>query len=270
MKRVVILSFDSFGDLTLRQPLFTALLEAGDQVTVAVRQGYDRLLPFLDPRLGVVTTEIDPYRPSDANTPGHAEALRLDIDRLQPQLLVCAPYNRTSLDEWLLGQFPAVERIGLCNPSLSLARCDPESVNPDKFLQPVRVEARFTDSVACDAEDHEAEKNRLLYKAITHQDMGSYVPRLTVPDTLTQSALQLLQSLGLEAGHYVVGCPAGGCNVPLKAWPAENYVAVLDHLYHQYHLPVLLTGIASEAAQLHAIAQVAQSQGVGAAVWIGS
>src|SRR5690349_84662 len=104
MQRVVILSFDSFGDITLRQPLFTALLEAGNQVAVAVRHGCHRLLPFVDPRLSIVTTEIDPYCPSNANTPGHAAALRLDITRLQPQLLVCAPYNRTALDEWLLGQ----------------------------------------------------------------------------------------------------------------------------------------------------------------------
>src|SRR5262245_44138916 len=210
MKRVVILSFDSFGDLTLRQPLFTALLEAGNQVTVAVRQGYDRLLPFLDPRLGVVTTAIDPYRPSNANTPDHAEALRLHIARLQPQLLVCAPYNRTSLDEWLLGQFPDVERIGLHNPSLALASCDPPSANPYTFGPPGIAESRVTHSVVCDEEVHEAEKNRALYKAITHQDMNSYVPCLTAPNTLTQSVLQLLQDRGLQAGHYVVGCPASG------------------------------------------------------------
>src|SRR5262249_53877382 len=133
----------------------------------------------------------------------------------------------------------------------------------------VGVAALFTHSVACAAEDHEVEKNRALCKAITHQDMASSAPCLTVPTTLLQAALQLVQGLGWEPGHYVVGCPAGSVHVPIKVWPDDSYLAVSDPPQHQYPLPVLLTGVASEAAQLHAIAQETRSRGVRVAVWIG-
>ena len=57
-KSIVILSFDTLGDLSLRQPLFSALLDQGYPITVAVRRNYEMLLPLSDPRLKAITMEI--------------------------------------------------------------------------------------------------------------------------------------------------------------------------------------------------------------------
>ena len=42
---IVILSFDTLGDLTLRQPLFSALLEEGYHTTVVLRRNYEGSCP---------------------------------------------------------------------------------------------------------------------------------------------------------------------------------------------------------------------------------
>ena len=63
--KTVILCLDTLGDLTLRQPLFSGLLDAGFQVTVVVRRGYETIVPILDRRLEVLVTEVNPY-----STPG--------------------------------------------------------------------------------------------------------------------------------------------------------------------------------------------------------
>ena len=268
MKQVVIFSFDSLGDLTLRQPLFTALLDAGHRVTVTVRRECHQLLPFLDERLDYVVTEIYPFGPPQANTPNQAEKLRASIAALQPQILVCPAYERTYLDEWLMSQFPEVERVGFLNPALP----EPLHDNPlrSNGMLDWTTSPLFTQLITCSTDAHEAEKNRAMGQALVGGlPLDPYQPRLALPENLSQQALNVLKTLKLEARHYVLGCPAGAANIQLKAWPVESYLVALTHLWQKHHLPVLLVGLAGEASWLYEIAQAAQSQGIDVPVWIG-
>ncbi len=116
---IVILSLDTLGDLTLRQPLFSALLDQGYPITVVVRRHYATLLPFLDPRLKAITTEINPYELADPKALVQARELCHSIAELRSGTLVSAPYNRTYLDDWLIAQFRNLDRVGFFNPALS-------------------------------------------------------------------------------------------------------------------------------------------------------
>src|SRR4030095_4893031 len=59
--KTVVLCLDTLGDLTLRQPLFRGLIDAGFPTTLVVRRGYETLVPFLDPRLDALVTDVNPY-----------------------------------------------------------------------------------------------------------------------------------------------------------------------------------------------------------------
>ena len=86
-KSIVILSFDTLGDLTLRQPLFSALLDQGYPITVVVRHDYERLLPILDPRLAVIHQRdqriAELYQQWEAVNQrlGESEAIRVELAR---------------------------------------------------------------------------------------------------------------------------------------------------------------------------------------------
>ena len=73
--KTAVLCLDTLGDLTLRQPLFSGLLDSGFEVTVVARRGYETLVPFLDRRLQALATDVDPFAPAGAQTAACLEAL---------------------------------------------------------------------------------------------------------------------------------------------------------------------------------------------------
>ena len=131
-KSIVILSFDTLGDLVLRQPLFTSLLDEGYSTTVILRRKYERILPLLDRRLKAITTKIHPYQLGNPEVLNQAKELHQKIADVQPDTLVSAPYNRTYLDDWLVAQFRKSDRVGFFNPALSESPLDPFCATPDQ------------------------------------------------------------------------------------------------------------------------------------------
>ena len=95
MSRFLLLCLDTLGDQVLRQPLFKAVLDHGDDVTVLVREGYEQILPFCDKRLKWITTPLNPF----LTPPSDLEMLFEDLtDRLQANsydVVVCCPFQRT-------------------------------------------------------------------------------------------------------------------------------------------------------------------------------
>src|SRR5690242_4851236 len=104
LMNIVVLSLDSFGDQVLRQPLFTSLLDLGHSLTIVVRTSVHGIIPFIDPRLKILGTEIYPYAPPDENSLAQLNGLLLQIRENKPDLIVAAPYNRTYVDDWVLSR----------------------------------------------------------------------------------------------------------------------------------------------------------------------
>jgi ADP-heptose:LPS heptosyltransferase len=264
--KTVVLCLDTLGDLTLRQPLFSGLLDAGFQVTVVVRRGYETIVPFLDRRLEVLVTDINPYLLPEPGIVDSLEDLQRRIAERQPGILVSALYDRTYVDDWLLDRFQC-ERVGFVNPALSVAPSK-HRLAVLELLGPCSRDP-FTRPVVCREDDHESQKNDALLRVMTGRGADPYMPTLSVPEEATAQALEALRSLDLQPQHYVFGCPAGTAKTSLKAWPPGSYADLVEHLGQRHGLPVLLTGIASEAPHLTEVAALCRARGTRIQTWIG-
>jgi len=265
---IVVLSFDTLGDLILRQPLLTALLDEGHPVTVVVRRTYERILPLLDPRLEAITTEINPYARANPQVLEEAKKLRRRIASLRPEILLSAPFDRTYLDDWLASRFRKLDRTGFFNPALAESPRDPFLATSDRGSRP--SSELFTRLVQVPQDSHEDVKNHSLLEALLGRPTQKYRPKIKVTADLERQAEDVVSKLKLEPGRYVVGCPTGTVNVPNKSWPEEDYVNLLTHLHRKHRLPVLLTGLPEESSFLERIASGAQEQGISCKQWIGS
>jgi hypothetical protein len=100
-RATLVLAFDTFGDLVLRQLLLTRLADDG-RALVAVRRGFDRIPLFLEPRAQVITTDINPHPGDEASGPGwRLPRVALALDRRsfrapQPDLLDEALFRLTA------------------------------------------------------------------------------------------------------------------------------------------------------------------------------
>jgi len=267
-KSIVILSFDTLGDLILRQPLFSTLLDEGYSTTVVLRRNYERILPLLDRRLKAITTKIHPYQPGNPEVLDQAKELHQKIADVQPDTLVSAPYNRTYLDDWLVAQFRKSDRVGFFNPALSESPRDPFFATSDRGSIP--SSELFTRLVQVAEDSHEGVKNHSLLEALLGRPFKEYRPTIKVTADLERQAEDVVSRLKLQPGRYVLGCPAGTVNVPIKFWPEDDYVDLLAHLQGKHQLPVLLTGLPEESSFLERIAGKAKKRGIACQRWIGS
>jgi ADP-heptose:LPS heptosyltransferase len=252
--KTVVLCLDTLGDLTLRQPLFRGLLDAGFPTTLVVRRGYETLVPFLDPRLEVLVTEVNPYGRREPPPQAVIDELHERIAALGPAILVSALYDHTEVDDALLARF-AGRRVGLVNPRAG------EGAEPRR--------RPLDRPVACAEETHESEKSNALLRAMTGRGADPYSPTLSLTAEARARAEETLAGLELKPRRYVLGNPAGTAQTSLKAWPAEGYAVLVEHLARKHGLPVLLTGIPSEAAHLAEVAADCAARGAPVKTWIG-
>jgi ADP-heptose:LPS heptosyltransferase/GT2 family glycosyltransferase len=253
--RTLVLAFDTYGDLVLRQPLLTRLVDEGHHVTVALCRAYQGILPFLEPRAEAVTTGINPYLPGDDGVWARVDELRRAVLATDPEIVISAPFNRTFLDEALLPSFPAARRYGFRNPSAA------HEAGAGPLL---------THAVEVAEESREIEKNQALFEAVSGRGESLGPPRILLSEEARREAARVLDAHALTPGGFVIGCPAGTTVTALKAWPRADYLDLMRHLHERHGLPVLLTGVAAEEPCLRAIASAAEAGGMRAPVWIGS
>lgn len=261
---VAIIALDTLGDLVLRQPLFSELLDRGAAVTLIARSGYDGILPFLDARLRVLAVDLDPYRLPDSHTQAELDRAAAALAAAAPGIVVAAAHNRTYVEEWLLHQCPEAETVGFDLPRAIL-----DNVPPDIRPGGTRRTTLLSRPVRCAESDHEAAKQRALFAAITGSEMPERLPAISLGAEAREEAADLVRSLGFEPGRYAFACPAGTMSVALKAWPAQQFAEVAAAMWARHRLPVLLTGVPSEAALVDAIAAALTSAGVPFGRWIG-
>lgn len=249
-RHVLVLSFDTFGDLVLRQPLLGALLDRGTRVTLAVRRGFERIAPHLDPRLDVHAVDLDPHGPAGGDRAERADAVAHALRAHGADCVVAAPFNRSWIEDALLGALADTRRVALRAPSES------------------SLDAAIEAAVV--AEDaHELEKAQALFAAVTGEAVALPRPRLLVGDDDRAAARAVRAALALTE-PYVLAAAAGTVTTALKAWPAQDFARAAAHLGNAHGLPVLLVGVRREEAHLAAVAASARAAGARCETWIGA
>jgi len=268
-QRYLVLSLDALGDLTLRQPLLSGLLDSGAAVCVVTRSHCAELVPFIDQRLTHIETVLNPYRPSSIDTlVVELKNLLAAIQEWGPTTIICPLFNRTFVDEWLLRSLPGIKRFGFfpgSNPKSELEIHFP-ALAQDLPLQQGEI---FTDCVSVEKDLHECDKFQQLFNEIVGSSNRLPNPVLNLLPSIDRNSSILLDSMGLEAGQYAIVSSAASSSTPLKAITDDQTIALIKRLYHKHGLKSILIGTSPEQTDLDRVADIVNETGVISTVWIG-
>jgi ADP-heptose:LPS heptosyltransferase len=257
--RILITNPDTLGDLILRQPLFTALLDHGHEVCLALRRTYSLIAPYLDSRLHVLTFDIDPYHPDIAQRKNDFRSLLLQLSDYAPDCVVIAPYQRTLLDEWIAEALPGARTVALSGYLYNnVIRSFPDT------------NLRVTSVVYCPEEAHEVEKNRRLASEILCQDVQLDAPKLSCSDGILDMATDYVARLGLTPGAYFVSNIAGFANIAIKSYGISEWRRLFEHMFSEYNSQILLTGIGNEEDYIENFMQSLGTYRYQITKWIGN
>jgi ADP-heptose:LPS heptosyltransferase len=266
--KVVALAFDTFGDQVLRQPMLSALLDAGHSVTLAMRPRYAELVPYLDPRLEVIECDA----PAGTRLEGKAWpvlASALDaLRRAQPDVVVDLPYTRTAASEWLLRNCDFARRIGFFPGNRTESLIDGLAL-PAGREPPLAFARTASLAVTVDEPLAEIEKNSVLLDAIAPGATAASVPRLVPREADRKAAARWLANAKLDIKRYVVVAPAGTQNVAIKRLPVARAVEAIERAWQTHGWAAVVVGIPGERDHLEAVVASA-GNGAGPVVpWIG-
>lgn len=271
-KRLLFVCPDSIGDLVLRQPLLARLSAEEFAVTVAARPNNLGLLPFLGAQLEGLSIESHPYfvdRSDPEAVEHYAATLRTFVEGVEQRdfgAMLFPAFNRTIIEEVLLKFLSDVPVIRFASRT--------EAVVPLSLLFPAESGAHERSRENCievsAAERwHETKKLEELASAGLglHGSLGS--PRLHLCADAQVRALEVLRGLDLEWGHYVISCPEGTTNVPIKAVPEALSHCGLETIFRETGKAALLVGVEAERAALERLQARCVAADIPVRVWIG-
>ena len=258
--KFLITNPDSFGDIVLRQPLFTGLLDAGHEVGVLVKRSYSQIIHFLDPRLRVcMTGDVNPYGPGIYKDREKVELGLIQAEEFGPDVVVIAPYQRTQIDLWTQERFATKRTVGMKGIEIVY----------DTGMGVFRPVTTPGDVVLQVPEDlREIEKNRRLLALCLGTEVREYHPTFRLPAATLELARAKLKQLQLIPGEFII-CTPSSTSLALKQYPIERFIEILSHWSKTYDHQVLLVGNQVEEPTLRTIQFQLRSRNVFAAVWIG-
>lgn len=242
--RVLITKYDGIGDLILFEPAFRHLLEqgVGIEVAVLIREANSGLQQLFELPIHWITTSLNPY--ADISTgwdEGLLESLATRIDAFKPEQLISGIRRPTWFDGWVTKQAGARVNYSFSQEPLPAeeARMLLERIGGSELPSWKQI------AVPIDLPEHEANV-RMVGAAFNLPEGEVPRPRLSVPSEREHEADELLATLGLKRGEFVLSAPYGILNNPLKAWSASKHREVLQHLHNKGGWAVLATGASGE------------------------
>ena len=236
--RILISNSDSIGDFVLREPLFTALTQAGHELALVVRSFVAPLARWVAPQAHVIHLGDDPYSPDfDAN----AASVQGVIDSARtfaPEIYGIIQYQRTVFEEILAESLSGARVFGLDG---YLYR---GSIDDGLDL---RSRMRFDEPVNVSIDSPDLRKNELFCSALLQKKVT--LPRPAFPPDAgdSESARARLEQLGLSRGTYWVACVGDGSYRRVRNWNLDGWGAVLSHCVREHGWRLLLVGTPDES-----------------------
>ncbi len=266
-KSVVYLRPDTIGDLVIFTSALAELQRAWPKArhTVVVRAGYEALAPLFPAGIEWRVARFNPFsaKPADCRVP--LAALLTELEALQPDLIVAATINRTWLELAVAHRFPAARRVALGSSEL-----DPLFAASFRLEFGAGASGSFSEFVPVEASGRDWESNHRLADQLAGRALPRSQPVVRIPAEAAQAADRVLTGHGLAGKEWIAVFPAGLANVPIKAWPAGHFAALVHWLQQERKLPVLLLGHASESEIISQVAAgVTALGGPRPAQWLG-
>lgn len=266
--RVLYIRPDTIGDLVIFSSALAQLQLAWPETrhTLLVRPGYDSLAPLFPATLHWQVAPINPF----ARRPGEVRPAlaRLfdDLERAPPDLIVAPALNRTWLEAAVAAHFPAARHVALGRRNVG-----PHFSTALALDLGVESSTVFEEVVPADERKFDWDNNHRIVDHLLQQPTPRMLPSLTVPGEMAERARALLVHWNLPAGEFVTVFPGGLANVPIKAWPAERFAALIRWLQQEKGLPVLLASHTTESALAGSvIGRLLHAGGRRPATWLGA
>ncbi|MDD2762729.1 MAG: glycosyltransferase family 9 protein [Opitutaceae bacterium] len=248
---VIYIRPDTFGDLIIFSSALAQLQAAWPKArhTLLVRPGYESLAPLFPDWVHWQVGNINPFTQKPAACHRELAALLAALEKLEPDLIVAATFNRTWLEAAIAAHFPKARRVALGGRPI-----DPLFATALRLELGIDAAGTFPEVVPVDDQQREWESNHRLADQLIGRSSPPTRPALTVPAATAQKAAAFLAAHHLPPGGFAAVYPAGLANVEIKAWPARRFAELIAWLKRAKKLPVLLLGHVSEAALLEEIA----------------
>jgi ADP-heptose:LPS heptosyltransferase/GT2 family glycosyltransferase len=266
LQSIVHLRPDTIGDLVIFSSALEALMEATPDArhTMVVRPGYEALAPFFPPGVNWLLADLNPFAQAPAAVRPALERLFSEIEAVKPDAILASTLNRTWLEVAVAARFPHARRLALgsaaVDPLFAAAlRLDLELEDPA---------GAFDEVVPAEPGHRDWENNHHFINRVAGRTVPARAPRLRSSAEAAAAAGAVLQERQLTAGEWVAVFPGGLANVPIKAWPAEKFAAVVRDL--QGRGPVLLLGHQREEPMIRDVIDALERQGgTRPAHWLG-
>jgi len=259
--KYLITNPDSFGDIVLRQPLFTQLIDAGHEVGVLVKRSYSQIVHFLDPRLKIfMMDDMNPYVISILDNKQKVDIALDQVEQFNPDVVVIAPYQRTVIDNWTLTRFAHKRTIGMKGIEVVYE-------NERRVFRPASMPIEVLLHVPENLQ--EVEKNKRLLALCLNKDVSEYLPHLQLPEATLDLSKTILKQLLLKPDNFIICAPASS-SVLLKQYPIERYIRVLSYWAKNYNQSILLVGNEFEKNVISTINDALRNDGIDSRIWIGN
>lgn len=261
--RVLASNPDTIGDMVLRQPLYRALADAGHELTLIVRASVAPVVPLVAPTARVLVLPGEVYGGGPDGRWADFAPVVAAAREARPDLLLVAPYQWTRFEERLAAD------LRRDVPGVVVAGMSGHLYPGDPFAGPGPASDLTLDRVTpVDADLPEAEKNAAL-AAMLGCPVAAADPAIGPDEASLAAARGVLADRGLRPGDYHLACVTGTANVPIKAWPAERWAAVLRAWHERHGRRFLFVGLPDERAFVEQVqAGMGEAAGTAAGVWM--
>lgn len=245
---VLVIKTDALGDFLLMQPFLERLRELpmleGRELAIVAAAPHEQLLQHA----GV---QFEHFVAADSrqlqSNPFYRLKLLWRIRRLRPEIVINGMFSRLLLvDEAMVRVATAPEVIAMQGEYIALLPRRLRCLPLQRMLWP-RLQARYTQIVPVDEQQHEFVRNQQFFAALGMQ--ASVLPCVPGLEHYPESPV---------SGRY---CVLGiGSALDGKCWPTARFAQVATHVYEQHGLIPVLVG--SERERWRADEIVARCQNI--------
>jgi ADP-heptose:LPS heptosyltransferase len=237
--RILFSNPDGIGDFVLRQPMYSALSNAGHELLLMVRQFAAPIAGLVAPGARTIVLESNPY--SSAFNPASGDVRRvLEAAReFAPDVFCIAPYQRTEIDELLAEYLNGCPTLGMTG-FLYLGAMDSGQKRQSRF--------RLDRQVKVSVDQHETEKNEQLCSELLGKPIHLPDPAIRAEKAHIESAQFAINRLGIEPGKFWIACVGDNHWSPIKNWTPENWAKALSHAVARHDQKFLMIGTPDEHA----------------------